>query len=231
MKTNPNLVRWGLVALLGAMLVTFTQCIGGSDSTVDDGVHVQPSEVLEPEDEEAPEIGVKDAERTLQTMSALTGVPTSTVQGIFNSDLKAQLPTNARVEAMLETHMMGATKLASEFCNALINDPTRRAAIWPTFDFAAGNAMAFDKNTNATSRRMFIIQMLEAFWGAGTLETEEYEEGAAAIDQLITDMLTQVVDPVTGATIPAPANNNAAKLNAAKAACTAALSSAQVILQ
>lgn len=230
MKTNPNLVRWGLVALLGAMLVTFTQCIGGSDSTVDDGVHVQPSEVLEPEDEEAPEIGVKDAERTLQTMSALTGVPTSTVQGIFNSDLKAQLPTNARVEAMLETHMMGATKLASEFCNALINDPARRAAIWPTFNFAENNPSQFI--AGSASRRMFIIQMLEAFWGAGTLETEEYEEGAAAIDQLITDMLTQVVDPVTGATIPAPVTtNNVGKLNAAKAACTAALSSAQVILQ
>lgn len=229
MKTNPNLIRWGLVALLGAMLVTFTQCIGGSGSTVDDGVHVQPSEVLIPEDEEAPEIGVKDAERTLQTMSALTGVPTSTVQGIFNSDLKAQLPTSSRVEAMLETHMMGATKLASEFCNALINDGTRRAAIWPTFNFAENNANQFI--AGSASRRMFIIQMLEAFWGAGTLEVEEYEEGAAAIDQLITDMLTQVVDPVTGNTIAAPGNTNAAKLNAAKAACTAALSSAQVILQ
>lgn len=229
MKTNPNLVRWGLVALLGVLLVTFTQCIGGSTSTVDDSVSVQPNEVLVPEDEEAPEIGVKDAERTLMTMSAVTGVPASTVRGIFNSDLKAQLPTNARVEAMLETHMMGATKLASEFCNALINDGTRRAAIWPTFNFAENNANQF--LAGSASRRTFIIQMLEAFWGQGTLEEAEYEEGAAAIDQLITDMLTQVVDPVTGNTLPAPGNTNAAKLNAAKAACTAALSSAQVILQ
>lgn len=230
MKTNPNLVRWGLVALLGVMLVVFTQCIGGSGSTIDDGgTHALPSEVLAPEDEEAPEIGVKDAERTLQTMSALTGVPTSSVQNIFNSDLKAQLPTSSRVEAMLETHMMGATKLASEFCNVLINTPAQRVLIWPTFDFAAGNAMAFQ--AGSASRRTFIIQMLEAFWGVGTLDVEEYEEGAAAIDQLITDMLTQVVDPVTGATIAAPGNTNAAKLNAAKAACTAALSSAQVILQ
>ena len=125
--------------------------------------------------------------------------------------------------------MMGATKLASEFCNALINDGARRAAIWPTFNFAENNANQFLAGSN--SRRMFIIQMLEAFWGQGTLEEAEYEEGAAAIDQLITDMLTQVVDPVTGNTVPAPGNTNAAKLNAAKAACTAALSSAQVILQ
>jgi hypothetical protein len=229
MKTKQNFVRWGLVALLGAMLITFTQCIGGSTSSVDDSVSAQPNEVLIPEDEEAPEIGVKDAERTLMTMSAVTGVPASTVRNIFNSDLKAQLPTNARVEAMLETHMMGATKLASEFCNALVNDGTRRAAIWPTFNFAENNANQF--LAGSASRRMFIIQMLEAFWGVGTLEEAEYEEGAAAIDQLITDMLTQVVDPVSGNTIAAPGNTNAAKLNAAKAACTAALSSAQVILQ
>ena len=229
MKTKQNFVRWGLVALLGAMLITFTQCIGGSTSSVDDSVSAQPNEVLIPEDEEAPEIGVKDAERTLMTMSAVTGVPASTVRNIFNSDLKAQLPTNARVEAMLETHMMGATKLASEFCTALINDGTRRAAIWPTFNFAENNANQF--LAGSASRRMFIIQMLEAFWGVGTLEEAEYEEGAAAIDQLITDMLTQVVDPVSGNTIAAPGNTNAAKLNAAKAACTAALSSAQVILQ
>lgn len=229
MKTNPNFVRWGLVALLGVMLVVFTQCIGGSGSTIDDGVHVQPAEVLAPEDEEAPEVGVKDAERILQTMSAITGVPTSTVQNIFNSDLKAQLPTSSRVEAMLETHMMGTTKLASEFCNALLNDNTRRAAIWPTFNFAENNANQFI--AGSASRRMFIIQMLEAFWGVGTLDEAEYEEGAAAIDQLISDMLTQVVDPVTGSTLAAPGNTNLAKMNAAKAACTAALSSAQVILQ
>jgi len=217
MKTNPNYVRWGLVVLLGAMLVTFTQCIGGSGSGVDDGVSAQPSEVLVPvEDEEAPEIGVKDAERILQTMSALTGVPTSTVQNIYNSDLKAQLPTSSRVEAMLETHMMGATKLASEYCQALIENGTLRANIWPNFDFGAANTTAF---TTEASRQYFVDTMLNQFWGMGVYEPAEYEEAALALEELILDILA------------GQPNNATTKRNAAKAACIAALSSAQVILQ
>lgn len=217
MKTNPNYVRWGLVVLLGAMLVTFTQCIGGSETSVDDGVSTLPSEVLVPEeDEEAPEVGVKDAERILHTMSALTGVPTSTVQNIYNSDLKAQLPSNSRVEAMLETHMMGATKLASEYCQALIENGTLRAAIWPNFDFTTGTTAAF---TNDATRQYFVDTMLNQFWGTGVYDAAEYEEGALALEELILDILE------------GQANNATTKRNAAKAACIAALSSAQVILQ
>jgi len=226
MKTKLNLIRFGLVFILAAITVTFTQCIGPSstESTSETTSQIVDGGLI-PEDEEAPEVGVKDADRLLQTMSVLTGVPVATVRGVYNSDLKAQLPSNSRVEAMLETHIMGAAKLASEYCHALIDSDAMRRAIWDRQ--VNGAAVSFDFNTNnlnslttESTRQYFIDTMLEQFWGVGVLEPSEYMDGANAIEDLILDLLAQN-----------PANTSASKRNITKSACTAALSSAQVILQ
>ncbi|MBY0516312.1 MAG: hypothetical protein K2P81_05355 [Bacteriovoracaceae bacterium] len=224
MKTNikKEFARWGVIVAMVGILIGFTQCIG-TQSTSDDYSSTH-SEILlpeEPVDEEAPEIGVKDADRLFETMSVLTGVPSNngTIRGIFNSDYKAQLPVGSRVEAMLETHMLGATKLATEFCNVLINDGTLRAAIWPAniFNFGANSNTVFAPGS--ASRDQFIVLMLERFWGKNVLEISEYEKGYDAIDKLITDVL----NGQTGSA--------AMTVNTAKSACTAALSSSQVIFQ
>ena len=225
MKTNlqKELTRWGVIAALGALLIGFTQCVGtesGPSSSSEASSYNSGGLTPAPE-EEAPEVGVKDADRIYQTMSVLTGVPANngTVLGIYNSDYKAQLPVNSRVEAMLETHMLGAAKLASEFCNVLINDGTLRAAIWPTTDFNFGSNASVVFAPNSVPRGRFIVLMLERFWGVGVLESTEYEDGYDAIDQLITDVMQ-------GQTA-----NQALTITVAKTACTSALSSPQVLLQ
>ena len=82
---------------------------------------------------------------------------------------------------------------------------------------------------------MFIDVLLNQFWGEGVLEPLEYQEGRAAINELIDAMLTaQVVPGATpGSTmnVAAPANNATTTRNVAKAACTVALSSVQVYFQ
>jgi hypothetical protein len=220
MKIKLNFIRFGLVIILGAILVTFTQCIGpsGGEAESESVSQIVDGGLIPEPDEEAPEIGVKDADRLLQTMSVLTGVPVSTVRGVYNSDLKAQLPSSSRVEAMLETHMMGAAKLAAEYCHALIDNDAMRRAIWGNYDFTNNNLTAL---TDTTQRQLFIDTMLVRFWGDGVLEAQEYQEGADAIEDLILEMVAQ--NTVT--------NLGVAKRNIAKSACTVALSSAQVVLQ
>lgn len=224
MKTNikKELTRWGLITLLGAVLVGFTQCVG-SDSSTSESYHSETltGGGLEAEEEEAPEVGIKDADRIFQTMSVLTGVPTTntSVRDIFRSDYKAQLPNSARVEAMLETHILGATKLATEYCQQLINTQALREAIWPAgvVNFGATPAMTFAAGSN--SRGQFITRMLERFWGVDVLPPEEYEEAYDVIDELITEAMNGQTANATGTQ------------NIAKIACTAALSAPQVIMQ
>ncbi len=228
MKINlqKELTRWGLITLLAAVLVGFTQCVGSESSSTDDSYHSETltGGGLEAEEEEAPEVGIKDADRIFQTMSVLTGVPTTntTVRDIFRSDYKAQLPNSARVEAMLETHILGATKLATEFCQQLISNTnlvTARDAIWPpgVFNFTAAPATAFGVGSN--SRGQFISRMLERFWGVDVLPPEEYEEAYDVIDDLITEAMNGQTANATGTQ------------NIAKIACSAALSAPQVIMQ
>lgn len=240
MKTNlhKELTRWGLIVLLASIAVTFTQCMPQQTKSpiAEDEYHSDlqeelPSEPLTIEEarpdiiEEAPDVSVKDYERVLHTMSALTGVPVAgTVLNEYNSRLRAQLPANSRLETLSETNILGMTKLASEFCQELIENGTRRAAVWPAADFNFGlNSSVFWARDSAT-RRNFITRLLNQFWGQGVLTEIEYTEGRQVIDTLVSEMLESPVDPV----LP---NNSTTTRNIAKAACTVALSSMHVYLQ
>lgn len=240
MKTNlhKELTRWGLIVLLASIAVAFTQCMPQQTKSpiAEDEYHSDlqeelPSEPLTIEEarpdiiEEAPDVSVKDYERVLHTMSALTGVPVAgNVLNEYNSRLKAQLPANARLETLSETNILGMTKLASEFCQELLESGTRRAAIWPTADFNFGDRSNDFWAPTAVTRRNFIARMLQQFWGQGVLTEIEYEEGRQAIDALVSEML----DP---AVLPALPNDGNTTRNIAKAACTVALSSMHVYLQ
>ncbi len=240
MKTNVKreLYRWSIIVLLAAILVGFTQCIGQKASLPSEyhstGTVQVPSPGLEAERpdivEEAPDIGVKDYERTLHTMSQLTGVPISgNVLTAYNDRLKAQLPYNSRIEGISETNILGAAKLASEFCDVLLNTAALRTQIWPAATFNFGQNSATFWGANSPTRPLFIQLMLQRFWGADVLPPEEYAEGQQVLDELVTAMTTAV--EIDGATVAAPASNATTTLNVAKTLCTSALSSAQVILQ
>lgn len=211
-----NLIRYGLVALLMLILVVFTQCISPKTVYVDEGsananaINI-PTDGLLPQDVNAPDVGVKDTERIFMTMSALTGVPTTNgIRNTYNTVYRTQLPTSSRLESFQESQMLATMKIATEFCNILLNDATLRAAIWPGVNFGTANIFSV-----VATRDAFIIALMNRFWGQGVLEPVEYEEGGEMIEQLMVDAMA--------------ASSNT--LNTAKLACSAALSSAHVVIE
>ena len=185
-----NLIRYGLVALLMLILVVFTQCISPKTVYVDEGsananaINI-PTDGLLPQDVNAPDEGVKDTERIFMTMSALTGVPTTNgIRNTYNTVYKTQLPSSYRLESFQESQMLATMKIATEFCNIMLNDTTLRAAVWPTVNFGTANLFA-----NMATRDVFIIALMNRFWGEGVLEAVEYEEGGETIEQLMVDAM------------------------------------------
>jgi hypothetical protein len=68
-----------------------------------------------------------------------------TQAGVASSYQKVQqqLPTVSAVEGFLAAHQMGVTQLAVAYCNALVNDTSRRASYFPGFNFSAPASSAF----------------------------------------------------------------------------------------
>ncbi len=213
-----NFIRYGLVSLLMLILVVFTQCISPKTVYISEGTDVNainiPTDGLLPQDVNAPDVGVKDSERTFMTMSALTGVPTTngTIRGAYNTVYKTQLPSSYRLESYQESQMLSTVKLASEFCNIMLNTPALREVVWPAVQVNFGQADYF----NVEARRdVFTNLLIRNFWGQDVLEPQEYEEGGELIDALILEARA--------------AGSNT--INTAKLACTAALSSAHVVIE
>lgn len=103
--------------------------------------------------------GVRDFARVNETMLELTGVPPfydsiatrvgdtsgQTLQDVYD-DLRQQMPDSSDVRSFVSSHQVAITKLALEYCDALIDDTPSRNAFFdrsPAFDFAAAPATAF----------------------------------------------------------------------------------------
>ena len=231
--SKQQIARWGSVASLAALTVLFTQCIPSASkksSGYSSPVEVSSPGGLEKAEAEAPSIGVKDSDRILYTMAAVTGIdPASngTIRNAF-TNLRVQLPANSRLESLSENQMVTVTKLAAEFCNQLIqNNPNNmRTTIWPMANFTGAWMTAFPNSGNMDQRGTFIAATLERFWGVNVLDELVYEESYNGLMELFSLMLEG--DPFGNPAIPAAPNNATSTLNATKAVCTAALSSAPV---
>src|SRR5690606_22251133 len=78
------------------------------------------------------------------TMAAITGVSANepNVRATFET-VRQSLPAVPTLEAVLASHQVAIAQLAIEYCNALIEDTTRRQAMFPGFAFDAAPAAAF----------------------------------------------------------------------------------------
>jgi hypothetical protein len=92
-----------------------------------------------------PDIGVRVFDEINATMAAVTGVSTQTpaVKTTYDT-IRQQLPTVESVEGFLAAHQVAVAQLAIEYCNALVDSTTLRAAFFPGFNFAQSSAAAFD---------------------------------------------------------------------------------------
>jgi hypothetical protein len=80
---------------------------------------------------EAAEIGVRTFDEIGATMAAVTGVSQlePNVAATF-SQVRQSLPAIATLEAVLASHQVAVAQLAIEYCNAAVDDPTARNALW-----------------------------------------------------------------------------------------------------
>ena len=92
----------------------------------------------------APDIGLKTFERIHATMSEITTVSMAQpdVAETFNN-VKQALPSVADITGFASAQQMAVTQLAIEYCNALVNDTTKRSQFFPSFNFGQSVNDAF----------------------------------------------------------------------------------------
>jgi hypothetical protein len=77
-------------------------------------------------------------------MSNITTVPTTNPAVAATFDLvRTQLPTIEDIATFSAAHEIGIAQLAIQYCDELVEDPSRRATYFPGFDFNSIPSVAF----------------------------------------------------------------------------------------
>lgn len=114
--------------------------------------------VISPTDLDAQsEIGTRTFDEINATFAAVTGVdPNQTDVDMTYQELRQSLPAVEDINTFLSSHQVAIAQLAIEYCNALINDSTARAAYFPGFNFGAAPATAF----GGANRDLFVDPLI-----------------------------------------------------------------------
>lgn len=224
-NNNKIIVKIVAILLLVGMIGTFTHCVpqmakeigngGGSSHSTYEPTGAEPTDEGQIINQLQVTTGVKNHEQILHTMSAVTGIDAFTTANIMTvyRQVESSMPTDNDIKVYTSTQQVAITKLAAEFCFQLVdNFATQRATVWPGFNTGAVSGTAF----TADNEVRFINQTIDAFWG-GVLSVEERN--------MAMQELSALVELSIGTE-----NTTAATRRAARAVCTAALSSAYVTL-
>ncbi len=113
--------------------LTFEQIGSNTHSVIEAAPPAPPTPADNPP---ASDIGLHTFEELNATMSQITTVPTTTA-GVDSTYqiVKQQLPTSSNMEGFLSSHQIGVAQLAISYCSTLVDDTTRRAALFPGFNF------------------------------------------------------------------------------------------------
>lgn len=171
-----------------------------------------------PDGDPLPDIGVKVFDEINATMSAVTGVATTepNVAATFER-VRQQLPVSENIEGFLSSHQVGVAQLAIEYCNALVEDGTARASMFPGLNFAAPAAQAFDTQAEMD---LVIDPLIDRMVGQGIATEPTAAEVRTEIGALITRL------SACGAGCAADRTETIVK-----ASCGAVLGSAVTLLQ
>lgn len=137
-----------------------------------------PPDVRRPAD-----VGLRVFDEINATMSELTGVSTSrpAVQATYEQ-VKQALPTIESIDTFVSAHPVAIAQLAIQYCDALVEDTTARAAYFPGFDFAAAPSQAF-----GPAGRAIVLDALVGRMMAQNVATEPAVAGVRSdLDGLIT---------------------------------------------
>lgn len=160
------------------------------------------------------EVGIKNFEQINSTMSQLTGVPMSdgAIVTVFN-DIAIQLPSDNSVKSFLPSMQVAITKLATEYCDRLVETDGYRKVIWTSLNFTQGPSTAL----TSANKTLMINQTVERF--LGPIDT-------ASLDKAKTELLSLYDLILEGESLTSSATTR----KVVKGVCVASLSSAYVTL-
>jgi hypothetical protein len=150
-------------------------------------------------------------------MAELTGVSAARQQTRATYErVKQALPTVESIDTFASGHPVAVAQLAIQYCNALVDDASARAAYFPGFDFGAAPASAF----GAAGRAVVLDSLVGRMMRTGLATDPRPEEVRADLDALITRLAA------CGNSCPAGRTPTIVK-----ASCAALLGSAVTLIQ
>jgi hypothetical protein len=149
-------------------------------------------------------------------MSELTGVSTAqpTVRATYEQ-VKQALPTVESIDTFVSAHPVAIAQLSIQYCDALVEDTSARAAYFPGFDFTAAPSQAF----GATGRSV----VLDALIGRMVARNVATEPDAAGVRTDLDALITRLAS--CGTSCPAGRTETIVK-----ASCAALLGSAVTLV-
>jgi hypothetical protein len=165
----------------------------------------------------APDVGLRVFDEINATMSELTGISSARPQvRATYEQVKQALPTVASIDAFVSAHPVAIAQLAIQYCDALVDDPTARAAYFPGFDFNAAPAQAF----GVAGRAIVLDALVGRMIAQGVASEPNAAEVRGELDALISRLAA------CGNSCPAGRT-----ATIAKASCAALLGSAATLVQ
>jgi hypothetical protein len=161
-------------------------------------------------------LGLRSFDEVTESFGVVTTVDPNTpaIKAVFDT-VRTQLPNSNDIKSFLASHQVGVSKLAIEYCDALMIDATKRAAVVPGFQFTAVPSTAF----GGTGTSMLIAGLVDKFWGVDLENLPDAGESSAELDALLDALLAG--ENMGDVTVTA---------KTAKGVCAAVLSSAPVMI-
>lgn len=110
-------------------------------------VRTEPAPLIPPSPPDGaprPDIGVRVFDEINATMAQITGVsPQTPAVKTTYTTIRQQLPSVESIEGFLAAHQVAVAQLAIEYCNALVDNTSLRAAFFPGFNFGLSANAAF----------------------------------------------------------------------------------------
>lgn len=131
-------------------------------------------------------VGVKNFEQIHVSMARVTGVnPVTSNIELFYKELKEQLPANNDIKSFTASQQTAIVKLATEYCDELIDDSNLRQQKFPSFNFASAASTAF----SASGKAYLKSRMVEVFWGQNLNNLPDTSMLESRLETLISDLL------------------------------------------
>lgn len=163
------------------------------------------------------DIGLRTFAEIHASMSALTGVAQqqTAVAEVYQT-IQRQLPAAETIDTFVSAQQMAITQLAIAYCNAAMEDTALRQSWFPAADFNVSPAATY-----SLANRPLVVQPL----------LNRLMPLSPASSALRTDVETEVDALITRLSSCSGACSSDRSLTIAKAACTAVLASAELLVQ